>query len=248
MRLIERFVNSYLPEPNTGCWLWNDKTNDKGYGIFTIGLSNIGAYRLSYYLYKGLIPPKMAVCHSCDTPSCVNPDHLWVGSHADNMADASSKNRMHPGEKNGACKLQEAQVLEIVSLYKTNNYTRQQLSNMFSIGQSTIGRILTGDSWNNMTNIKPCTEREIDRDKIYGVPLQEEFQGSFSEKDSCWIWNKYILSTGYGAMKLGNETLLAHRISYELYNDEIVPGLFVCHSCQSPTTKVVGLQFQVSRY
>src|SRR5579863_7359899 len=125
MRLIEQFHSSYFIEPNTSCWLWTEETY-KDYGILWIGGSRITAYRLSYYLHKGEIPQGMSVCHSCDTPSCVNPEHLWIGTQTDNLLDAHSKGIINnKGIKNGSSKLDENKVLDIVNLYATGNYTQK---------------------------------------------------------------------------------------------------------------------------
>jgi predicted XRE-type DNA-binding protein len=233
MKLVERFESLYLPEPNSGCWLWTGSLNKAGYGEFSIGGSKPAAYRLSYYLYKGKIPPKMNVCHACDTPSCVNPDHLWLGTHAENIADAASKNRMHPGEKNGSAKLKEQEVLDIVAMYNTGNFTRHELAKKFSVGHSIIGDILIGNKWSYLTGRGKSAQTTITNKtpQNYGPILIDEFSASITRQDECWLWNAELLSTGYGAMRLGSSVLLAHRISYEINNGEIVDGKFVCHSC-----------------
>lgn len=84
------------PEPNTGCWLWEGAANAKGYGqVWQDGDKIIFAHRLSYIVSKGPIAPKMVVCHRCDFPPCVNPDHLFLGTVSDNAKDMVRKRR-HP--------------------------------------------------------------------------------------------------------------------------------------------------------
>lgn len=96
--MTEIIINNSTPEPNTGCWLWEKATDKDGYGIVRVGRQIVRATRLSYSLFKGS-PEKLCVCHTCDTPACVNPDHLWIGTHSENMLDCSSKGRHFHGNK-----------------------------------------------------------------------------------------------------------------------------------------------------
>ena len=97
--LLDRFMQYVSPEPNTGCWLWLGHTNPRGYGRFGIGSVTDGsatmvmAHRLSYQLHGGTIALGTFICHRCDTPSCVNPDHLFSGSRQDNAFDMARKGR-----------------------------------------------------------------------------------------------------------------------------------------------------------
>ncbi len=88
--ILERFEAKFI---KTGtCWLWTGATGHFGYGRFYIKKART-ASRVSYELYKGEIPKGMLVCHSCDVPACVNPEHLWLGTHKDNTKDMWDKNR-----------------------------------------------------------------------------------------------------------------------------------------------------------
>lgn len=149
MRLIERF-ESQINKTTNDCWIWVGEIAEHGGGVLRIGGQILSAYRLSYEIYNGEIPKGLCVCHECDVRACVNPDHLWLGTHAENMADAARKNRMHPGEQSAQSKLTEKQVVEIISLYKTGEYSQQQLADKFNVQHSIISGIITGKNWKHL--------------------------------------------------------------------------------------------------
>lgn len=108
---LERFTERY--ETNSdGCWIWigSSRRDPMGYGQFAIGKKNYSAHRVAYLLFRGDIPAGMCVCHRCDRPLCVNPDHLFLGTHQENATDRDRKGRY----RNGRTKLTAEQIKEII--------------------------------------------------------------------------------------------------------------------------------------
>ena len=95
---MERFY-SKVDKTDT-CWIWNAAGRGKsGYGAFKLNGKVVNAHRFSYTINKGEIPDKLFVCHTCDNRKCVNPEHLFLGTHSDNMKDAYKKGRLKLPEK-----------------------------------------------------------------------------------------------------------------------------------------------------
>ena len=96
--LLQRFEDKYIPVTESGCWLWIGATNPAGYGKMGIRVDRnkyryIDSHRISHILFKGEIPEGIQVLHQCDNPSCVNPEHLFLGTQVNNMQDMISKGR-----------------------------------------------------------------------------------------------------------------------------------------------------------
>lgn len=149
---LERFHKKYKVDDETGCWLWiaGTRPNSKGvlYGRHHMQKGgSIGAHRFSYMTHVGPIPDGKYVCHRCDTPLCVNPDHLFVGSHSDNMKDMVNKGRSFRGrgeKKKGKAKLTNEEAKEILNM----DGTYSEIGKIYGVSASVIGRIKRLESYN----------------------------------------------------------------------------------------------------
>ena len=97
----QRLLDNSCPEPNTGCWLWLLRTDRDGYGQIEVRSKTAKAHRIAYEAFVGPIAEGAYVLHSCDTPCCINPDHLSTGTQADNMREAVARKRTASGERHG---------------------------------------------------------------------------------------------------------------------------------------------------
>ena len=142
MTLKERFESKFLPEPNSGCWLWVGGLTDIGYGGFWVNGRTLGAHRVSYELYIGPIGDKK-VLHKCDNRCCVNPNHLFLGTSQDNSNDMVEKNRQARGESCGNSKLTKKDVEKI----RQSDLSSRKLAEMFDISKTNILDIKNNKIW-----------------------------------------------------------------------------------------------------
>lgn len=147
----------------SGCWIWTMKKNSCGYGTSTVAKRfgySIGAHRASYELYIGEIPEGAYVCHKCDNPACVNPDHLFIGTPVENTQDAIRKGRNShgeshrlavskgalKGEENKNSKLKEEDVLKI----RSDNRPLQEIADEYGITYKHTSQIRLGKLWKHI--------------------------------------------------------------------------------------------------
>lgn len=147
---IDRFHQKYEKQQD-GCWIWVGGTRPNGKGV-KYGRHHLdngkaeGAHRFSYALHNGKIENGAYICHKCDTPLCVNPEHLFAADHAGNMMDMVNKNRSYKGrgeDKRGLAKLTNEQANEIRGM----DMSQSKIAEIFGVSQTTIGRIKRGVSY-----------------------------------------------------------------------------------------------------
>jgi hypothetical protein len=134
---------------NTGCWEWIGAFKDGRYGQFCLNGKKDRAHRQSWRMVHGEIPAGMCVLHSCDNPSCVNPDHLFLGTKLDNATDMVSKGRSARGESASKTKLTEDQARFIKDNYirGSRSMGAPSLGKMFGITHQAVQSIVNGQSW-----------------------------------------------------------------------------------------------------
>jgi len=178
-RLYEKIEDSSNPK---ACWLWKASFQNHGlrYGRFWLNGKTITAHRAMWILTFGSIQDELEVCHSCDNPSCVNPNHLWLGTRHQNIADRNAKGRTakgnrngaytHPesrrtgnknglhrdpsraarGERNGNSKLTADQVVTIRRLHRTGKYGYSTLGRLFNVDQGTVANVVKQRTWRHI--------------------------------------------------------------------------------------------------
>lgn len=171
---IKRFTEKFHKGEQNDCWNWLAGKVRDGYGFFSVNGNLHKAHRVSWVIYRGDIPEGMSVLHHCDNRACINPNHLYLGTHQDNMRDMVRRGRslsgdknpshLHPdrrarglaitknrkntvGERNANSKLTWDSVREIRALYGSGNITQVQLSKKYNVAQTVISKIVIGQAW-----------------------------------------------------------------------------------------------------
>jgi len=148
---MNRFYRFWNKADTSGdCWEWQAHKDKQGYGGFGIDGKKVLAHRYAYILTHGDIPDGLCVCHHCDNPSCINPDHLFLGTRMDNMADARAKDRpINRGEKNRNSRLVENDVREIRRLGSLG-IKQSLLAKMWKTSDQNISNIIQRKRWKHV--------------------------------------------------------------------------------------------------
>ncbi len=170
---LKNKIINFSEEDDSGCWNWNKGYRDKaGYGQLKYRGKVIGAHRASYLAFNGHIDPELYVCHSCDNPKCVNPEHLWQGTAKDNMQDCKAKGRLADqrgkklspetlaklklnrikdakGMRNPRAKLTDNDIRQIRGMNK-NGYTHAQIAKEYGVNESHVSHINCRKAWSHI--------------------------------------------------------------------------------------------------
>jgi hypothetical protein len=176
IKLTERNIRNFwkkvnkdgptMPHMESPCWLWTAGRLRKGYGQFQVADKGRKAHRIAWLITNGQIPDGLCACHRCDVPACVNPSHLFLGTHADNAADRDAKGRnnqpkgathfarlnperMARGDKNGNSKLTDSIVATILTSH-ASGVTQRLLAAQCGVSRSLLSAIIKRKIWRHV--------------------------------------------------------------------------------------------------
>lgn len=243
----ERFWE--LVEKTESCWNWTGCRLKSGYGKFRLYL----AHRFSYLLHFGEIPNGHFVLHHCDNPRCVRPDHLFTGTHQDNMDDMHAKGRGARGDKhgrytrpestlrgedNGYAKITAELVIYIRERYSSGTISQRALARQCGLSQQQVSRIIRGERWAHL----PTVSVEWDKTDVIcenpePIAISAADSARFWEKVEktfdCWNWAACEFADGYGLFRFRKRNWKASRFSWVLAHGYIPHGLCVLHRCDN---------------
>lgn len=135
--------------PVAGCWIWMGAIDAHGYGVVTADTNRL--MKAHRYFYETFVGPvgELHVCHRCDVPSCVNPSHLFLGTHADNMLDLKQKGRQARGTRISVAKLTEKDVLAIRAAHESGE-SQKDIGARFGIDRSNVSFICARKTWSHV--------------------------------------------------------------------------------------------------
>lgn len=145
--LLERFTCKLMVDESSKCWNWIGAKSKNGYGHISVNGRVQQAHRVSYEMHVGVIQDGLEICHRCDNTSCVNPDHLFAGTHKENMNDCKIKGRGKGlvGEDNKRAKLTREDVIFI----RSSSMTNTALGKMFGVSNVAVSYARSGKNWSS---------------------------------------------------------------------------------------------------
>jgi hypothetical protein len=149
MNIIDRFYKFIDVKEKDECWEWQGYRDKDGYGYFSIGGKPILAHRFMWEMEYDEIQEGIIICHTCDNPPCVNPNHLWEGNRKSNLEDMVEKGRSNRGELNNMVKLTELDVIYIRQLHQ-NGIALNSIANIVGTHPSNVSLIVRRKTWKHI--------------------------------------------------------------------------------------------------
>lgn len=148
-QILRFWTNVQLKADLDKCWKWLRTKDEAGYGMVNLNYVTYRSHRVAFFIHNAIDPIGKFVCHSCDNTSCCNPNHLFLGTPADNFDDMEIKGRnfIPVAENNGMSKLSNGNVLKIREIFANGNISRRQLAELYNIDYSTMCKILKNKAW-----------------------------------------------------------------------------------------------------
>lgn len=155
---VNRWFWSHV-EKSDSCWLWTGRVDRDGYGDCSESLGEQRAHRMSYVLHKGKIPDGLVICHTCESlypvgdftyRLCVRPDHIYAGTHTQNIADRDRTGRSAKGARAGNAKLTDGSVRQIRERYAAGGITQLALAREYGVNQTKISNVVTRTTWRHV--------------------------------------------------------------------------------------------------
>lgn len=145
----ERLLSKIAVDEITGCWNWVPPLHHSGYATLHADGRTRRAHRVSYEVHCGPIPDGMCVCHRCDNPKCINPEHLFLGTTAENVADRESKGRHNSpkGEEHGCAKLTDQ---EVIAIRRESGASHREIAAKYGVSRTTVTEVRSGVRWKHV--------------------------------------------------------------------------------------------------
>lgn len=141
----ERFLEKIKKDVSNGCWEWTANKTHGGYGKFWLCGKHVLAHRFSYELFKDSIPEGKVICHSCDNPWCVNPDHLWLGTQSENIEDSVVKNRFDSVVKISSV------IVKTMKKKRNCGAKYREIAEEYGIGLTTVYEAVNCKTWKHVS-------------------------------------------------------------------------------------------------
>lgn len=147
--MLDRITEKVTYEPNSGCWLWTGGLSSYGYGATQFQGRQLLMHRVVFEMYNGAVPGTGVLCHRCNVRSCVNPDHIYIGTAQSNVMDAVRSGRHAHGTTHGCSKLSDCKVRQMRELSATG-MTYADIAKRFGVARPTAAKACKGMSWQHV--------------------------------------------------------------------------------------------------